>query len=45
MGLVGGDGRVFLHRISPLNDPEATVEELHEICRVRTSVSEPRDVW
>ena len=39
VGLVGLDGSSFLHRVSPLNDPEANAAELREICRVRAHLS------
>lgn len=34
VGLVGHDGSTFLHRVTPLSDPEVTEQELIEICQV-----------
>ena len=36
--LVSKDGAAFLHRATPLSDPEIVEQELFEICQVRTPI-------
>ena len=37
--LVNKDGAAFLHRATPLSDPEVTEHELIEICQVQTTIT------
>lgn len=37
--LVNKDGAAFLHRATPLSDPEVIEHELIQICQVRTSIT------
>lgn len=39
LGIVGKDGAAFLHRATPLSDPEVIEQELIEICQVHPTIS------
>jgi hypothetical protein len=39
--LIGKDGRGYLHRVAPVNDPQENVQRMETICQVMQSAASP----